>query len=56
MDKELLKKILLRGVPPLAVVALMLYYTFYVGNNAGKLLKEKENVIQHILMIKVLIK
>ncbi|MBR6371665.1 MAG: DUF3014 domain-containing protein [Victivallales bacterium] len=42
MYKELLKKILLRGVPPLAVVALMLYYTFYVGNNAGKLLKEKE--------------
>lgn len=42
MDKELLKKILLRGIPPLAVVALMLYYTFYVGNNAGKLLKEKD--------------
>ncbi|MBO4512263.1 MAG: DUF3014 domain-containing protein [Victivallales bacterium] len=42
MDKELLKKILLRGIPPLAVVVLMLYYTFYVGNNAGKLLKEKD--------------
>ena len=42
MDKALLTKILLRGMPPLAVVALMLYYTFYVGNNADKLRKEKD--------------
>ena len=42
MDGALMKKILLRGAPPLTVVVLMLYYTFYVGNNADKLRKEKE--------------
>ena len=42
MNGELAKKLLLRGGPPLIVVSLMLYYTYYVGNNAGKLYDAKD--------------
>ena len=42
MDAKLIGKVLLRGGPPFIVVALMLYYTFYVGNGADKLFKEKD--------------
>ena len=42
MNAELAKKLLLRGGPPLIVVSLMLYYTYYVGNNADKLYKAKD--------------
>ena len=42
MNAKLIGKALLRGGPPFVVVALMLYYTFYEGNGADKLFKEKD--------------
>ena len=48
MNAELAKKLLLRGGPPLIVVSLMLYYTYYVGNNADKLYKAKDKKTEQL--------
>ncbi len=46
MDRQLVKKLIFRGVPPLAVIGITLYYTYFVGSNADKLRKEKERLQQ----------